>query len=53
MQHFESIWARPTKGINIVVVENFRSKTKFLAYQQEQGGHLRVAKEQLQELEVD
>ncbi len=38
---------------NIVVVENFRSKTKFLAYQQEQGGHLRVAKEQLQELEVD
>jgi hypothetical protein len=38
---------------NIVVVESFRLKTKFLAYQLEQGGHLKVTKEKLQELEVD
>jgi hypothetical protein len=33
------------KESNIGVVESFRSKTEFLAYQPEQGGHLRVTKE--------
>ncbi len=38
---------------NMRVVENSRLETKVLTYQPEQGGHLRVAKEKLQELEVD
>jgi hypothetical protein len=38
---------------NIGVVENSRSKAKVLSYQLEQGGHLRIAKEELQELEVN
>jgi hypothetical protein len=38
---------------NIGVVESFRSKTKKLAYQPEPGGHLRVAKKELQELKVN
>jgi hypothetical protein len=38
---------------NIGVVKSFRSKTKILAYHPEQGGHLRVTKEELQKLEVD
>jgi len=38
---------------NIGVLESFRSKTKFLACQKKQGGHLKIAKEELQELEVD
>jgi hypothetical protein len=33
--------------------ESFRLETKILTYQPKQGGHLRVAKEELQELEVD
>jgi prephenate dehydratase len=33
--------------------ENFKLKTEILAYQPKQGGHLRVAKEELQELKVD
>jgi hypothetical protein len=38
---------------NIGVVESFKLETKVLAYQLEQGGHIRVAKKELQELEVD
>ncbi len=38
---------------NIRVVESSRLETEVLAYQLEQGGHLKVAKEKLQELEVD
>jgi hypothetical protein len=38
---------------NIRFVENSRLETEVLAYQLEQGGHFRVAKEELQELEVD
>jgi hypothetical protein len=33
--------------------DNFRLETEILAYQSNQGGHLRVAKEELQELKVD
>jgi hypothetical protein len=38
---------------NIGVVENSRSKIEILAYQSKQGGHFRVAKEELQKLKVD
>jgi len=41
------------KESNIGVVKSSRSKTKVLAYQPEQGRHLRIAKEKLQELEVN
>ncbi len=41
------------REINIRVVESSRSKTKVLAYQLKQGGHIRIAKEELQELEED
>jgi hypothetical protein len=37
----------------IGVIESFRLETKVFAYQPEQGGYLRVAKEELQELKVD
>jgi hypothetical protein len=38
---------------NIGVVKSFRLKIEILAYQLDQGGHLRIAKEELQKLEVD
>jgi hypothetical protein len=38
---------------NIRVVESSKLETKVLTYQLEQGRHLRVAKEKLQELKVD
>ncbi len=37
----------------IGVVQSFRSKIEVLTYQPKQGGHLKIAKEELQELEVD
>jgi len=43
-------WQRES---NIGVVKNSRSKIEILAYQPKQGRHLRVAKEELQKLEVD
>jgi hypothetical protein len=33
-------------------VENSKLETKVLAYQLEQGGHLKVTKEELQKLEI-
>jgi hypothetical protein len=38
---------------NIGVIKSFRLETKNLAYQPEQGGHFKVAKKELQKLEVD
>jgi hypothetical protein len=41
------------KESNIGIIKSFKSKIKVLTYQLEQGGHLKIAKEELQELEVD
>ncbi len=35
------------------VVKSFKSKIEILTYQPQQGGHLRITKEELQKLEVD
>ncbi len=41
------------KESKIGVVQSFRSEIEVLTYQPKQGGHLKIAKKELQELEVD